>query len=189
MVNQRLFRNHGLVAVTIPEGTDFESLDTKPVNLIFLIAAPDTKDNIHLDVLSRLSTLLMDKGLREKLLKAKNTKEFLQIIDKKEKEILQKEEKESEKEEYAILAITSCPTGIAHTYMAAEALENMGKELNISVKVETQGQSGTKNILTEEEIKKAKGIIIAADTNVDLSSFVLPSTDCFPRRRSLSKPH
>lgn len=166
-----MFQNHGLVAVTIPEGTDFESLDTKPVDLIFLIAAPDTKENIHLDVLSRLSTLLMDKELREKLLKAKNKKEFLQIIDKKEKEILQKEENQSEKEEYDILAITSCPTGIAHTYMAAEALENMCKELNVSVKVETQGQSGTKNILTEEEIKKAKGIIIAADTNIDLSRF------------------
>lgn len=160
-----------LVAATIKEGTEFESLDGKPVNLIFLIAAPDTKDNIHLEVLSRLSTLLMDEEFRKKLLNARNPKEFLKIIDEEETKKIKDESNAQNKYDYDVLAITSCPTGIAHTYMAAEAIEKMGKELNIKIKVETQGQSGVKNELTKEEIKKAKGIIIAADTNVGLSRF------------------
>lgn len=158
-----------LVAAVIPEGVEYESLDGKPVNLLFLIAAPDTKDNIHLDVLSRLSTLLMDEEFRKKLINAKSKKEFLQYIDMAEDEKFS-EEKETV-DGYEILGITGCPTGIAHTYMAAEALEKMGKELGHLVKIETQGQSGVKNKLTEEEIKKAKAIIIAADIDVDLSRF------------------
>ncbi len=158
----------GLVAMVIPDGVDFESLDGKPVKLLFLIAAPDSKDNLHLEVLSRLSALLMNEKFRKDLLNAKSKEEFLKIID--EADIQEKEEKEN-KESYELLGITSCPTGIAHTYMAAESLEQMGKELGHPIKVETQGQSGTKNKLTDEEIKNAKAIIVAADVKVDLSRF------------------
>lgn len=164
----------GLVAMVIPKGIDFKSLDGNPVKLLFLIAAPNNKDNVHLEVLSRLSTLLMDEKFRKALLNAKTKDEFLKIIDKAEKEEVEKveEQKEKEKEEsYELLGITSCPTGIAHTYMAAESLEQMGKELGHLIKIETQGQSGAQNILTDEEIKKAKAIIIASDVNVDLSRF------------------
>ena len=159
----------GLAAMVVPNGVDFASLDGAPVKLLFLIAAPDTKDNIHLDVLSRLSTLLMDEKFRQDLINAKSQDEFLQIIDKAETQKLGETKKESEG--YEILAITSCPTGIAHTYMAAEALEKAGIEMGHKVKVETQGQSGVKNKLSKEEIKNAKAIIIAADTKVDLSRF------------------
>lgn len=159
----------GIAAMVIPNGADFESLDGKPIKLLFLIAAPNTKDNIHLEVLSRLSTLLMDEKFRKKLLHASSKEEFLKIIDQAEKEKIN-EEKEEEKN-YEILGITACPTGIAHTYMAAESLEKMGNELGIPIKIETQGQSGAQNILTDEEIKKAKAIIIAADVNVNLSRF------------------
>ena len=161
----------GLVAMVIPDGVDFEALDGKPVKLLFLIAAPDSKDNLHLKVLSRLSALLMNEKFRKDLLNAKSKEEFLKIID--EADIQEKEEKEEKenKESYELLGITSCPTGIAHTYMAAESLEQMGKELGHPIKVETQGQSGTKNKLTDEEIKNAKAIIVAADVKVDLSRF------------------
>ena len=159
----------GLAAMVIPNGVDFESLDGKPVKLLFLIAAPNTKDNVHLEVLSRLSTLLMDEKFRKELLNAKSKEEFLKIIDQAEKEKAGEEKKEEES--YELLGITSCPTGIAHTYMAAEGLEQMGKELGHPIKIETQGQSGAQNVLTDEEIKKAKAIIIASDVNVDLSRF------------------
>ncbi len=159
----------GLAAMVIPDGVDFESLDGSPAKLLFLIAAPNTKDNVHLDVLSRLSTLLMDAEFREALYKAKTPKEFLECIDKAEKEKLGEEKNANE--QYEILAITSCPTGIAHTYMAAEALEQMGEQLGHKVKVETHGSSGVKNKFTKEEIKNAKGIIIASDTKIDLSRF------------------
>ena len=158
----------GVSAMVIPEGTDFNSLDGKPVKLLFLIAAPNTEDNVHLEVLSRLSSLLMDENFRKELIKAKSKEEFLEIIDNAEKKAHNKEEKKSD---YELLGITACPTGIAHTYMAAEALEKMGEELGHFIKVETQGQSGAQNILTEEEIKNAKAIIVAADVNVDLSRF------------------
>lgn len=164
-----IVKKPSLVAAVIPDGVDYDSLDGKPVDLLFLIAAPDTKDNIHLDVLSRLSTLLMDEGFRKKLIKSKSKKEFLQYIN--EAEIEKFKEKKDIKKGYEILGITGCPTGIAHTYMAAEALEKMGDELGHPVKIETQGQSGVKNELTSEEIKNAKAIIIAADIDVDLSRF------------------
>lgn len=160
----------GLAAMVIPKGADFEALDGKPVKLLFLIAAPNSKENIHLEVLSRLSTLLMDEDFREKLINAKNKEEFLHIIDQTEQEKAENK-KEDQQEGYELLGITGCPTGIAHTYMAAESLENMGNELGHPIKVETQGQSGAQNVLTDEEIKKAKAIIIAADINVDLSRF------------------
>ena len=159
----------GLAAMVIPNGVDFKSLDGKPVKLLFLIAAPNNKDNVHLEVLSRLSTLLMDEKFRKKLLQAKSKDEFLKTIDEAEKEKV--EENKDEEADYEVLGITGCPTGIAHTYMAAEALEQMGNELGHPIKVETQGQSGAQNVLTEDEIKKAKAIIVAADINIDLSRF------------------
>ena len=159
----------GIAAMIIPDGVDFKSLDGSPAKLLFLIAAPNTKDNVHLDVLSRLSTLLMDTDFRQALYNAKSPKEFLECIDKAEKEKLGEEKNSSD--QYEILAITGCPTGIAHTYMAAEALEQMGEQLGHKVKVETHGSSGVKNKFTKEEIKNAKGIIIASDTKIDLSRF------------------
>ena len=174
-----------LSAMVIPNGVDFESLDNQKVNLMFLIAVPETKDNIHLEVLSRLSALLMDEKFRQKLKGAKTPKEFLNYIDEAEKakygeekvvdelisDTAETELQNTQKGTYEILCITACPTGIAHTYMAAEALEKAGEETNHKIKVETQGQSGVKNHLTKDEIENAKAIIVAADTNVDLSRF------------------
>lgn len=159
----------GLVAMVVPTGVEYDALDGKPVNLLFMIAAPNTNDNVHLDVLSRLSTMLMDTEFKNKLISAKSKEEFLNIIDETEKEKFKEEAKQEQG--YEILGITACPTGIAHTYMAAEALENAGKEVGHLVKIETQGQSGVKNKLTKEEIKNAKAIIIAADIDIDLSRF------------------
>jgi len=159
----------GLVAMVVPEGVEYNALDGKPVNLLFMIAAPDTNSNIHLDVLSRLSTMLMDENFKNKLISAKSKKEFLEIINETEQEKFSEETKKENG--YEILGITACPTGIAHTYMAAEALENAGKEMGHLVKIETQGQSGVKNKLTKEEIRNAKAIIIAADIDIDLSRF------------------
>lgn len=159
----------GLVAMVVPNGVDYDALDGKPVKLLFMIAAPNTSDNVHLNVLSRLSTMLMDSNFKNKLISAKSKEEFLKIIDETEKEKFKEEEKKGQG--YEILGITACPTGIAHTYMAAEALENAGKEMGHLVKIETQGQSGVKNKLTKEEIKNAKAIIIAADIDIDLSRF------------------
>jgi len=175
-----------LAAMVLPKGVEFESLDGKKVNLIFLIAAPENQENTHLEVLSRLSALLMDEKFRENLKKAKTPAEFINFINEAEKikygeekavdELLSEThqvdiQKEDSKGKFEILCITSCPTGIAHTYMAAESLEKAGIETNHTIKVETQGQSGVKNHLTKEEIQNAKAIIIAADTNVDLSRF------------------
>ena len=159
----------GLSAMVVPNGVEFNSLDGQPAKLLFLIAAPNTKDNVHLDVLSRLSTLLMDTEFRSALLNAKSPKEFLACIDRAEKTKIN--ETKQENSGYEILAITACPTGIAHTYMAAESLEKMGEQLGYKVKVETHGQSGVKNKFTKEDIKNAKAVIIAADTKVDLSRF------------------
>lgn len=158
----------GLSAMVINDGVEFDSLDGQPAKLLFLIAAPNTKDNVHLDVLSRLSTLLMDTEFRKSLMEAKTPEEFLRYIDIAENAKLLQTKKN---DEYEILAITSCPTGIAHTYMAAEALEKMGEQLGHKVKVETHGSSGVKNKFTKEEIKNAKAVIIAADTKIDLSRF------------------
>ena len=159
----------GLVAMVVPNGVEYDALDGKPVNLLFMIAAPNTSDNVHLDVLSRLSTMLMDADFKNKLISAKSKEEFLNIIN--ETENVKFKEETKQEQGYEILGITACPTGIAHTYMAAESLEAAGKEMGHLVKIETQGQSGVKNKLTKEEIRNAKAIIIAADIDIDLSRF------------------
>lgn len=163
----------GLAAMTVPAGVEYEALDGAPVDILFLIAAPNTKDNVHLDVLSKLSVLLMNEEFTSALKAAKNPDEFLSIIDKAESEA-DGEEKPSEvasaNGKY-VLAVTACPTGIAHTYMAAEALEMKAAAMGVGIKVETRGSSGAKNVLTAEDIKKADGIIVAADTKVPMDRF------------------
>ena len=162
-----------LAAMTVPSGVDYEALDEEPSNLLFMIAAPNDGD-VHLEVLSRLMTILMDEDFRAKLIAAKNKDEFLKIIDDMEKEKYPDEPKEAVAESktgYRVLAVTACPTGIAHTYMAAEALEKAGKKLGITIKVGTNGSGGAKNILTKEEIENCDGIIVAADKNVEMARF------------------
>lgn len=167
--------NPGLAAMVVKEGVDFDALDGEPVNLIFLIAAPDTRDNIHLDVLSKLSVLLMDEEFTESLRNAKTVEEFLDIIDKADEEEAGIDERLAEGKETAegfrLLAVTSCPTGIAHTYMAAEGLEKAAKAKGCSIKVETRGSGGAKNVLTEQEIREADCIIVAADARVPMERF------------------
>lgn len=187
----------GLAAMVVPEGVDYEAFDGSLANLIFMIAAPAAGDDVHLQALSRLSTLLMNPGFKESLIGAKDADEFLDIIDKAENERFGEEEKKTqaakngaedkktEKKEadqsdqnasavnahYRVLAVTACPTGIAHTYMAAENLENTGKKLGISLKAETDGSGGAQNVLTKEEIEAAEAIIVAADKNVEMARF------------------
>ena len=146
----------------------------QPANLFFMIAVPDNSDNLHLEVLARLSTILMDEKFRTNLINCSDKDEFLKLIDKKENEKFPEEVKEDVKMSnngYKVLAVTACPTGIAHTYMAAESLENKGKEMGVSIKVETNGSGGAKNVLTKEEIENADCIIIAADKNVEMARF------------------
>lgn len=163
----------GLAAMVVPNGVDYDALDGAPSNLFFMIAAPEKGGDVHLEVLSRLSMLLMDEGFRAELLAAKNKDEFLKICDKYEDEKFGAEEKteESERKGYRILAVTACPTGIAHTFMAAEALEKKGEELGYPLKAETNGSGGVKNRLTDEEIANCDGIIVAADKNVETARF------------------
>jgi len=171
----------GLAAMVVKDGVDFDSLDGEPVTLMFLIAAPNTEDNIHLDVLSKLSVLLMNEEFTESLRNAKTVEEFMNIIndaDEKEAGIderLAGADEESTAEETTgkvkILAVTSCPTGIAHTYMAAEGIEKAAKAKECAVKVETRGSGGAKNVLTAKEIEEADGIIVAADAQVPLDRF------------------
>lgn len=193
----------GLAAMTVPEGVDYDSLDGQPTNLIFMIAAPEGGSDVHLEVLSRLSMLLIDEDFRKELLASKNVDEFLKVCDKYEaakfpEEFAKDEQSAGDKATdgqkadaagsegtgkqntdaagskapaYKVLAVTACPTGIAHTYMAAEALEKEGKKLGIPVKAETNGSGGAKNILTDEEIASCDGIIVAADKNVETARF------------------
>ncbi len=189
----------GLAAMTVPEGVDYNSLDGQPTNLIFMIAAPEGGSDVHLEVLSRLSMLLIDEDFRKELLASKNVDEFLKVCDKYEaakfpEEFAKDEQSADDKAadgqnadaasgkgtgkqstdkapSYKVLAVTACPTGIAHTYMAAEALEKEGKKLGIPVKAETNGSGGAKNILTDEEIAACDGIIVAADKNVETARF------------------
>lgn len=161
----------GLSAVTAPSGVDYNALDGKPSNLLFMIAAPEDGD-LHLEVLSRLMTMLMDETFRNELLSAKTADEFISVIDRKESEKYPENPVPAAKKEgYRILAVTACPTGIAHTYMAAEALEKAGEEMGIPLKAETNGSGGAKNVLTKEEIAAADGIIIAADKSVEMGRF------------------
>ena len=162
----------GLAAMLVQDGVDFDSLDGEPAKLFFLIAAPDTEDNVHLDVLSHLSMLLMNDDFRSELLKAGSAKEFLSVIDKYENEKFEDEdEAAAPQEQRKVLAVTACPTGIAHTYMAAEALQEMAGKLGVAMKVETNGSGGVKNKLTAKEIEEAEGIIVAADKNVPVERF------------------
>ena len=184
-------REPGLAAMVVRDGVEFESLDGMPAHLIFLIAAPDTEDNIHLDVLSKLSVLLMDQSFVEKLTKAETAEEFLAVIDQADQEkpdidsqlaaqngeqenspsVSEEAEASKAKASCRILAVTSCPTGIAHTYMAAEGLEKAARAAGCSLKVETRGSGGAKNVLTEQEIAEAGCIIVAADAKVPMDRF------------------
>lgn len=169
-------KNACLAAAVCKKGIDYESFDGSLSHLFFMIAAPEGANNTHLEVLSRLSTILMDEEFRSKLINAQNEDEFLNLIDYKEKEKFpeEKEEalekKETKNSEYPqVLAVTACPTGIAHTFMAAESLNKQAEKMGISIKVETNGSSGAKNILTKEEIENATAIIVAADKKVDMA--------------------
>ena len=166
----------GIAAITVPQGVDCEALDGQPSNLFFMIAAPAEGSDVHLEALSRLSTILMDGEFRNKLLTAENVDAFLKAINEKEAEKYPEEDTVEAPAEkpvsgYRVLAVTACPTGIAHTYMAAEALEEKGKELGIPLKAETNGSAVAKNVLTKEEIEACDGIIIAADKNVEMARF------------------
>ena len=165
----------GLAAMVVPDGVDFEALDGQPVNLIFLIAAPNTKDNVHLDVLSKLSVLMMNDDFTNGLRNAKTVDEFLAVVDKYDDEgqdkAVKNETANVENAACRILAVTGCPTGIAHTFMAAEALEKKAKAHGCSIKVETRGSGGAKNVHTAEEIAEADFIIVAADTQVPMDRF------------------
>ena len=179
----------GLASMTVPAGVDYDSMDGEPSNLFFMIAAPAEGSDVHLEVLSRLSTILMDDQFRADLLSAKDKDEYLRIIDKKEQEKFPEETKQEQKEStsvkqevvqeekvvtnqgYRVLAVTACPTGIAHTFMAAEALEQKGKEMGYPLKAETNGSGGAKNVLTKEEIEQCDGIIVAADKQVEMARF------------------
>lgn len=165
----KVVKKPALAAMVIPEGVDYDSLDQEPVHLLFLIAAPNSEDNVHLEVLARLSEMLMDEAFKNKLLEAKNKKEFLKIIDEAEGAKL--DEKEEVEGFPRVLAVTACPTGIAHTYMAEQALKDKAKEMGITIKVETRGSGGTKNEITDEEIEHCEGVVIAADVNVDVDRF------------------
>lgn len=177
----------GLAAMVVPDGVDYVAFDGSLANLIFMIAAPEGEADVHLEALSRLSTLLMDPDFKNDLIHAESKEEFLQLIDDKESERYEKKVRKEEKiaedaapkvqeplksaAGYRVLAVTACPTGIAHTFMAAENLEQLGKKLGIPVKSETNGAEGAANVLTKEEIAAADGIIIAADKNVEMARF------------------
>ncbi|MBO4863323.1 MAG: PTS sugar transporter subunit IIA [Eubacterium sp.] len=170
--------NPGLAAMVIKDGVDFESLDEEPVNILFLIAAPDTEDNVHLDVLSKLSMMLMDEDFRNSLINAKDVDEFIDIIDKADEGRGSVDETIAETSivddtsgALKVVAVTSCPTGIAHTYMAAEGLEKAADKAGIKIKIETRGSSGAKNLLTDEDIAAADCVIVTADSKVPMDRF------------------
>ena len=167
----------GLAAMVVKNGVDFDSLDGEPVHLIFLIAAPNTEDNVHLDVLSKLSMLLMDETFAANLKNASTVEEFLRIVDTADEEKpdlndqLAAQNTAAAEGAFKILAVTSCPTGIAHTYMAAEGLEKAARAAGCFIKVETRGSGGAKNVLTDQEIREADCIIVAADAKVPMDRF------------------
>lgn len=166
----------GLAAMVVKNGVDFEALDDEPVTLIFLIAAPNTKDNVHLDVLSKLSVMLMDEEFTENLRNASSVEEFLEIVDRADEEKADIDERLADTGsavtgQKKLLAVTSCPTGIAHTYMAAEGIEKAAKAHSCYVKIETRGSGGAKNVLTDQDIEEADCIIVAADAQVPMDRF------------------
>ncbi len=168
----------GLAAMVIKDGVDYEALDDEPVNILFLIAAPDTKDNVHLDVLSKLSMMLMDEDFRSNLINAGSVDEFLEIIDKADEErgsvddsLAETSIADDDSGSLKVVAVTSCPTGIAHTYMAAEGLEKAAGKAGIKIKIETRGSSGAKNVLTDDDIKAADCVIVTADAKVPMDRF------------------
>lgn len=159
-----------LAAMVVPQGVDFASADGAPVHLLFMIAVPAEGAELHLEVLERLAAMLMDEDFRKRLTAAKDAAEFLRILSAEEKKRFA-ETAEKQEYDYDVLAVTACPTGIAHTFMAAESLENKAREMGITIKVETNGSGGAKNVLTAKEIRAAKGIIVAADKNVEMQRF------------------
>lgn len=166
----------GLAAMVVKNGVDYQSLDGNPANLFFMIAVPKTGGNEHLQILAMLSQMLMDNEFKEALISTKSKDEFMKIIDEKEtsqkeKEVQKEASQKSFTGSYQIIAVTACPTGIAHTYMAAEALEEKAKEMNVTIKVETDGSGGTKNAPTAKEIEECQAIIVAADKNVEMARF------------------
>ncbi len=163
-------KNAGLAAMIVNDGVDYDSLDGNPAKIFFLIGAPDGENNVHLEVLARLSTMLMDEKFRNALENSKTPEEFVDLIDEFENEKVNKVKEES-KDGYRVLAVTACPTGIAHTFMAAESLEEKAKNMGVTIKVETNGSGGVKNVLTAKEIEEAECIIIAADKKVDMARF------------------
>ena len=170
--------NPGLAAMVIKDGVDFASLDEEPVNILFLIAAPDTEDNVHLDVLSKLSMMLMDEDFRKKLIESKDADEFIKVIDEADEERGSVDEQIAETSiaddtsgALKVVAVTSCPTGIAHTYMAAEGLEKAADKAGIKIKIETRGSSGAKNVLTDEDIAAADCVVVTADAKVPMDRF------------------
>lgn len=173
----------GLSAMVVKEGLDFKSLDGKPTYLFFMIGAPKDSGGAHLQALAQLSTLLMDEDFRNSLIHASSKEEFLKLID--EKENVKEEVKEVTHP--AVLAVTACPTGIAHTFMAAKALQQAGEALNVSIKVETNGQEGVKNQLTQEDIEHCKAIIVAADKKVEMARFEGKKVIQVPVRDGISK--
>ena len=160
----------GLAAIVLNKPVEYEALDNKPVELLFLIAAPEDKGNVHLEILSKLAMMLMDQEFTFKLKNSRTAEEFIRVIDEAE-ENKNAQIKEEIKSDKLILAVTACPTGIAHTYMAAEALEKAAAKKGLRIKVETRGSGGAKNILKESEIEEAEGIIVAADTRVPMDRF------------------
>lgn len=173
----------GLSAMVVKEGLDFKSLDGQPTYLFFMIGAPKDSEGAHLQALAQLSTLLMEEDFRNALINASSKEEFLQLIDAKEN----KKEEVKEIVHPAVLAVTACPTGIAHTFMAAKALQQAGEVLNISIKVETNGQEGVKNQLTQEDIEHCKAIIVAADKKVEMARFEGKKVIQVPVRDGISK--
>ena len=159
-----------LAAMVVPQGVDFASADGAPVHLLFMIAVPEEVAELHLEVLERLAAMLMDEDFRKRLTAAKDAAEFLHILSIEEEKRFA-ETAEKQEYDYDVLAVTACPTGIAHTFMAAESLENKAREMGITIKVETNGSGGAKNVLTAKEIRAAKGIIVAADKNVEMQRF------------------
>ena len=166
----------GLAAMVVKDGVDYQSLDNQPAKLFFMIAVPKTGGNEHLQILAMLSQMLMDTDFKDSLINAQSVEEFMDLINQKEATQKAKEEEKEEAQKeftgtYRLLAVTACPTGIAHTYMAAEALEEKAKQMDITIKVETDGSGGTKNAPTAKEIEECEAIIVAADKNVEMARF------------------